>query len=314
MAFEKSLTDVKHAADDLARSNAFDLSTKSLGRQEQADRQRIEDSARARAQRIQAFKESNEFAPGTQASSDAIAKINSYYDTLDERVRESIATRKTKEADWRAGAAEGFRTYAEDARNVYSSTAELAQQSFKTMEDSFVEFVRTGKTSFEGFVDTVIDGLLRIAIQQNITAPLADAMPSFGSFLGNLFANGGVMTPNGALPLNTYATGGIATGPQVAVYGEGRKNEAYVPLPDNRTIPVTLTGGGGAAPVIVNIIEDSSKAGKVQQRQQQNGPNIIDVFVEQVESKMASRISNGKGLAPTLESKYNLNPAWGMVR
>ena len=72
------------------------------------------------------------------------------------------------------------------------------------------------------------------------------------------FAKGGVMTSKGPLPLNTYAKGGVATGPQVAIFGEGRKNEAYVPLPDNRSIPVTLTGGGSQNNVSVNVAIDSN--------------------------------------------------------
>jgi hypothetical protein len=32
----------------------------------------------------------------------------------------------------------------------------------------------------------------------------------------------------------------VATGPQMALFGEGSMNEAFVPLPDGRRIPVTL--------------------------------------------------------------------------
>lgn len=59
------------------------------------------------------------------------------------------------------------------------------------------------------------------------------------------FANGGVMTPWG--PANLYDAGGVAYSPQVAIFGEGRKPEAYVPLEDGRTIPVTVEYRGGAS-------------------------------------------------------------------
>lgn len=55
------------------------------------------------------------------------------------------------------------------------------------------------------------------------------------------FADGGVMTVGGALDLHRYAGGGIARQPQLALFGEGRLPEAFVPLPDGRTIPVTVT-------------------------------------------------------------------------
>lgn len=76
------------------------------------------------------------------------------------------------------------------------------------------------------------------------------------------FEKGGIMGPNGVIPLKAYSKGGIATTPQLALFGEGRHNEAYVPLPDGRSIPVTMTGsmtGAGAtvAPVSISISVNS---------------------------------------------------------
>jgi hypothetical protein len=73
------------------------------------------------------------------------------------------------------------------------------------------------------------------------------------------FANGGIMTSMGPASLKKYAAGGIATSPQLALFGEGSMNEAYVPLPDGRSIPVTLSGaanttnmGGVQINIVVN--------------------------------------------------------------
>lgn len=70
------------------------------------------------------------------------------------------------------------------------------------------------------------------------------------------FASGGIMTSLGELSLKKYANGGIANQPQVALFGEGSMNEAYVPLPDGRTIPVTVTGGAttNQGGVQINIV------------------------------------------------------------
>jgi TP901 family phage tail tape measure protein len=57
---------------------------------------------------------------------------------------------------------------------------------------------------------------------------------------GTGFATGGIMTPQGPVPLRTYARGGIATAPQAAIYGEGSTPEAFIPLPDGRRVPVAL--------------------------------------------------------------------------
>lgn len=58
------------------------------------------------------------------------------------------------------------------------------------------------------------------------------------------FANGGIMSSLGSLPLKAYSKGGIATTPQLALFGEGSHNEAYVPLPDGRRIPVNMNIDG----------------------------------------------------------------------
>jgi hypothetical protein len=55
------------------------------------------------------------------------------------------------------------------------------------------------------------------------------------------------------MKLKRYGTGGIAYGPQLAMYGEGSRPEAYVPLPDGRTIPVTMKGGSDMGSVVVNV-------------------------------------------------------------
>jgi hypothetical protein len=104
-------------------------------------------------------------------------------------------------------------------------------------------------------------------------APSMFTNPSFGvgtgSFGGSLlpsFAMGGIMTANGPLKLKRYAAGGIATGPQLAMYGEGSRPEAYVPLPDGRSIPVTMNGNGNNVKVdsinitVQNTGEDLSPA------------------------------------------------------
>ena len=59
------------------------------------------------------------------------------------------------------------------------------------------------------------------------------------------FADGGVIPmAAGGVAMRKYATGGIATQPTYLV-GEGKYNEAVVPLPDGRTIPVEMRGGAG---------------------------------------------------------------------
>lgn len=80
--------------------------------------------------------------------------------------------------------------------------------------------------------------------------PLLSMIPGIGPLLSILpFAKGGIignklvgLADGGVMP--RYAKGGVATQPTYLV-GEGKQNEAVVPLPDNRSIPVDLGRGAG---------------------------------------------------------------------
>jgi hypothetical protein len=102
----------------------------------------------------------------------------------------------------------------------------------------------------------------------NVTAATVNVSGDVGKGLGSLaegaggllswfsklwpFEDGGIMTSAGPVPLHRYAAGGVANSPQLALFGEGRGPEAFVPLPDGRSIPVSMQGGGGGAKVTVN--------------------------------------------------------------
>jgi hypothetical protein len=128
---------------------------------------------------------------------------------------------------------------------------------------------RDWRSAMHGLINSVVADFARIAIRQTITGPLSDVMfggdrragdagllgRAFG-WITSLFEGGGVMTSHGPLPLRTYASGGIAASPQLALFGEGSTPEAYVPVPNGR-IPVTLRGGApgpGIGSIATNIV------------------------------------------------------------
>ena len=105
-------------------------------------------------------------------------------------------------------------------------------------------------------------------------ASLGDSLGSMGDFtpIGPkfTFANGGIMTEFGPVALRKYAKGGIAKSPQLALYGEGSQNEAYVPLPDGRTIPVTMSGNNSNAVTPVHIEINVTQNGDGQSNEKQS--------------------------------------------
>jgi tape measure domain-containing protein len=63
------------------------------------------------------------------------------------------------------------------------------------------------------------------------------------------YANGGIAYGG----FTAFANGGMVTGPTMGLVGEGRYNEAIVPLPDGKSIPVQLAGGDGGNQIVSNI-------------------------------------------------------------
>jgi len=146
--------------------------------------------------------------------------------------------------------------------NIIKASGDLAQNLGSTLGNAFLglgdqlaDFVTTGKLAFNDFARSVLSDLSKIFIRFAMFEALKAVVPSgssFAKFLG--FANGGIMTANGPLDLKRYATGGIANSPQLAMFGEGSTPEAYVPLPDGRSIPVTMkNGAAGQTNVTVNV-------------------------------------------------------------
>jgi hypothetical protein len=75
--------------------------------------------------------------------------------------------------------------------------------------------------------------------QTDVLSPFYSSDPRRTHLGFRAFAGGGIMSQYGELPIHHYQGGGMATSPQVAVFGEGSTPEAYVPIPSGR-IPVEV--------------------------------------------------------------------------
>jgi hypothetical protein len=114
-----------------------------------------------------------------------------------------------------------------------------------------------GFTSMRSAAAGFLDQLAALVIKLYVVGPLLEDLfgppGTSGGTLGNFingnqdffsqvfsmfgFANGGVMTPYGPRNLRRFAGGGVST--SAAIFGEAGP-EAAVPLPDGRSIPVSL--------------------------------------------------------------------------
>ena len=192
-----------------------------------------------------------------------------------------------------AGAQAALKEYAEQIRDVASQTKSLFTNAFRGIEDSLVSFVQTGKLSFADLARQIEAELLRIAIRQAIIKPLTSGISSlFG------FADGGIMTSAGPVPLKKYASGGIASSPQLAMFGEGSQPEAYVPLPDGRSIPVSMQGQGGGTSVVVNVtVNNSGSTEEDEQSNSQKGKELGAMISSVVKAEIVNQKRPGGLLA-----------------
>jgi tape measure domain-containing protein len=85
----------------------------------------------------------------------------------------------------------------------------------------------------------------------NVLGGIGSVLMSLGGAVGGFAgllkgANGGVAGGGWKpFPVRAFANGGMVNGPTLGLVGEGKYNEAIVPLPDGRSIPVQMKGGGG---------------------------------------------------------------------
>jgi hypothetical protein len=129
-----------------------------------------------------------------------------------------------------------------------TTTAFKLQQTFATGLQKMFEDIATGaasaKDAFKSLATLILQELVKIAAQKAAMATI-NAM-GFG------FANGGIIPLAMGGYTKGYRSGGVVSQPTFLV-GEGRYNEAVVPLPDGRSIPVEMHGGGSNVVVNVNV-------------------------------------------------------------
>jgi hypothetical protein len=146
---------------------------------------------------------------------------------------------------------------AQEQEKAYTHSVSLAgklQNTFSQGIQKMFEDIATGsasaKDAFKSLATLVLQEMAKIAAMKMAA--------SVTGFLG--FAQGGIIPVRGmasggytAVGQKRFGTGGIATSPTIMV-GEGRYNEAVVPLPDGRRIPVEMMGSGaGQNNVTINI-------------------------------------------------------------
>lgn len=147
---------------------------------------------------------------------------------------------KRMQGDWRIGASEAMNNYLDDVANIAGQVEDLFTGVFRGMEDALVEFVTTGKLSFQDLADSIVADITRIIIRQQITGPLAAA-------IGGAATGGGLLTQFlGGLFGGARADGGPAYAGSAYLVGE-EGPELFVPRMSGTVIPAGQTKAMGAS-------------------------------------------------------------------
>ena len=176
--------------------------------------------------------------------------------------REAVTAKANSDEDARR--ANGpMAQYIQSSKDQFADYENAGVKAFHGVEEAMADALDGTKSigeSMHGVIKAMIHDLEVLAIRRMVIGPIADSLfgggggsggggggggmlggilaKGAGMFMG-MFADGGVMTKDGPIPLRKYSTGGIANSPQMAMFGEGSVPEAYVPVPSGR-IPVEL--------------------------------------------------------------------------
>lgn len=197
----------------------------------------------------------------------------------------------------------GFAAAMEGVRERFSDRSlgeDLANNTFGALEngvDSFSRSVVEGKADFSEFAKSLLKDIGQIIIKLLLMKAIQSAFGfeaggiSSGPLVGTKkFALGGVMpgTMQRRLPVRAYQQGGIATSPQLAVFGEGRGAEAFVPLGPNRKIPVEVKGDGTQGGMQVSI------SLSVQSLDPRGAADVIMAQMPEIEKRLAVSLQTNR--------------------
>lgn len=191
--------------------------------------------------------------------------------------------------DFFAGFSDGAQKAIVEITNFQAAGENAAQvlilNGFNGLSDAFADVLLGTKSAKEAFRDlarSMLSDIARITTRLLIMNAIQAASSGVGGLLG--LEKGGVVQGTMGTPVRAFANGGVTNGPTLALFGEGKKREAFVPLPDNRSIPVTLNGGAGGD-VHVHFTINAVDAKSVQQLLLEQGKTIAAVVADQASGR-----------------------------
>ena len=189
--------------------------------------------------------------------------------------------------------------------NVMANTIATSLESNMTSAlTSLIDGTKSAKQAFADMAKSIIADIAAMIAKQLVFNALKSM---FGGFLP--FAEGGVASggfeafAKGGYAqggFRAFANGGTVNKPTLGLVGEGKYNEAIVPLPDGRSIPVQMQGGGSQQNnVTVNVaIDQNGRASSTTQSDGQQGNEIGNMVAAAVQKELQHQKRAGGILNP----------------
>jgi tape measure domain-containing protein len=143
---------------------------------------------------------------------------------------------------------EGADKFTDSLKGTLGAAKELAEVGLRGISDGIVELVTNGTLNFREFAANLLRDMARIIMQQIVVKSLMTAIGFGTNAVTQTDYSKFFPSKPGEFPIPKFAKGGITRG--VSIAGEAGP-EAVVPLPDGRSIPVTMQGEG--TKVVVNV-------------------------------------------------------------
>lgn len=125
------------------------------------------------------------------------------------------------------------------------------EQGMATAINNLITGTQNLKDAFLSMTKSILSAMAQVLAQQAAIA-IMGAIPFFpgGGLGGTSGRDGGIMKAPG---YRSFATGGVADGPDSGYAATLHGTEAVVPLPNGKSIPVEMSGGSGGNNVSVNV-------------------------------------------------------------
>jgi uncharacterized protein YoxC len=197
---------------------------------------------------------------GDQVMDKVLSSINTIIAALPERGTALIKLLGEEETEALTAAKQvvtDLVTKAADLEPLTAGLKDLGDSVFQSMSGAFTAIVtgtQSAKQAFSSMAMSILADLTAMIAKQMIFSMFQGS--GFGNFMGIPgLRTGGVMSDGEKV--SGYSTGGVARGPGAGYPAVLHGTEAVVPLPNGRSIPVEMQGGGSSQNnVVVNVSTD----------------------------------------------------------